>query len=250
MAYTQNCSIFTAVGEGGINTAIQALMGQRPALFNYATSAFQHPNTPLCVPIPAVPDVRKYNNPLFSLLQAPALGPFGNLDFCLQITALKIDFYPNNSISLPAGLVPIMTDQRFALQATLSAGLLCPNPNQPPHLECFSVSFYAVGEAGLTGSNTSQILSAKLDKLGVAGISPPGLEHILECLLTDLFNSQVLPMLNFHIQSVTETFATLLKNATLTGSVTINAIPQAAASPVPHNPAIQSDQIQILLAVT
>jgi hypothetical protein len=250
MAFTQNCSIFAAVGEAGINIAIQDLMAQRPALFNYATSAFQQPNTPLCNPIPAVPDVQKYGNPLFSLLALPALGPLGHLDVCVQITALVIDFFPNNSIALPASLVPLMVDQRFALQATLSAGLLCPSPTQAPHVDCFSATFFAVGEAGLTGTAASQILAGKLDQLAIAGISPPGLERIIECLLTDLFNSQILPKLTFHIQAFTESFAQLLKNPTLSGSLTINAIPQDPATPIPHDPAIQNDQIQVFLAVT
>jgi hypothetical protein len=249
MTYTQNSSIFAAVGEAGVNIAIQDLMAQRPALFNYATSAFQRPNTPLCNPIPAVPDVQKYRNPAFSLLQVPALGPFGNLDMCLQITALKIDCYPNNSINLPADLVPLMQPQRFAFQATASAGLLCPDPGKPAHLDCFSLTFYAVGDVSLTGTASSQLFSGKLEQLGVAGISPLGLENILECLLTDLFNSQVLPKLNIHLQAMTESLATLLNNKTMTGSVTVNAIPQVAGSPVPHNPAIQSDQMQIFLEV-
>lgn len=249
MALTQNCSIFAALGEAGINTAILDLMAQRPALFNYGTSAFLQPTQAFCNPIPAVPDVRKYHNPLFSLLQLPSLGPFGSQDICFQITAVKIDFYPNNSIALPPDLIPVMQPQRFALQASLSVGLLCPSPNQPPHLDCFSVSFFAVGEAGITGTASSQILAAKLDQLEVTGISPQGLENIIECLLTELFNAKILPLLSFHIQAITQTFANLLKNPTLTGSVTVNAIPQGATTPIPHNPAIQADQIQVFLAV-
>src|SRR5665811_1586446 len=112
MPYTQNCSVFAAIGEAGINAVILDLMSQRPALFNYATSAFNPPTKPLCNPIPAVGDVTnpKYKNPLFTLIQVPALGPLpqNSLDMCAQITTLKIDFSPFNSITLPADMASVI----------------------------------------------------------------------------------------------------------------------------------------------
>ena len=38
MAFTDNCDLFGAVHEDGVNRVIRHIMRQRPSLFNYATA--------------------------------------------------------------------------------------------------------------------------------------------------------------------------------------------------------------------
>jgi hypothetical protein len=38
MAFTDNCDLYGAVHEQGVNRVIQHLMLQRPSMFNYATA--------------------------------------------------------------------------------------------------------------------------------------------------------------------------------------------------------------------
>jgi hypothetical protein len=250
MPYTQNCSIFAAVGEAGINTVIQDLMAQRPALFNYGTSYFNPPTVPMCNPIPAVGDVTKYHNPPFTLIQVPTLGPLpsNSLDICAQITTLKIDFSPFNTVTLPAGMAADVQPQQFALEATLSVGLLCANPS-PAHLDCFSLTFYAIGQVGITGNTSSQVLSAKVDDVEMTGINPQGLQDSINCIVMDLINHQILPNLTFAIQTVVLNLSNLLNTTSPSATVSIYAIPQLAGSAIPNNPALQTDQIQIFVEV-
>ena len=251
MPYTQNCSIFAAIGEAGINIAIQDLMAQRPALFNYATGAFLAPNYPLCNPIPAVGDVTKYHNPIFTLIQAPAVGPLaaGSLDFCAQIISLKVDFSPFNSITLPADMAAAVKPQQFALQASIAVGLSCTRPNTAQHLDCFTLTFYAIGAAGLSGPTSAQILSAQLVDLETAGVGPPGLQDALNCLILDLVNANILPAVKLSIQSLTLSLKNQLNTNSPNAVISVFAVPPVAAGPVPNNPALQNDQVQVFVEV-
>lgn len=128
MAFTDNCDIFGAVHEDGINLVVRHVMRQRPSLFNYATAFFKQANKLLCVPIEADPRVIQAGNPLFDeqdpipILATPVkLG----LNWCLQITDAQIDFHPGNVFSLPAELGEL-APQRVALRLKACFGLGCP----------------------------------------------------------------------------------------------------------------------------
>jgi len=128
MAFTDNCDIFGAVHEDGINLVVRHIMRQRPSLFNYATLFFKENNKLLCVPIDPDPRVTQAGNPLFDeqdpipILATPVkLG----LNWCLQITDAQIDFYPGNVFGLPAELGEL-APQRVALRLKACFGLGCP----------------------------------------------------------------------------------------------------------------------------
>ena len=42
MAFTDNCDLYAAVHEDGVNLVIRHIMRQRPSLFNYGTSDVAH----------------------------------------------------------------------------------------------------------------------------------------------------------------------------------------------------------------
>lgn len=128
MAFTDNCDIFGAVHEDGINLVVRHLMRQRPSLFNYATIFFKEFNKLLCVPIEADKKVLEAGNPLFDV-QDPILVlgtpvPVG-MNWCFQVTDAQIDFHPGNVFGLPPEL-GILANQRMALRLRACFGLGCP----------------------------------------------------------------------------------------------------------------------------
>jgi hypothetical protein len=129
MAFTDNCDLFGAVDEQGINLVVRHVMRQRPSLFNYGTDLFLSRPDLLCVPIEATPDVRARGNPLFTLEDPiPILGTdnrFG-VHFCFQLTRLEVDFHPGSVFTLPPELSPPLKAQRFAFHVQVCGGLGCP----------------------------------------------------------------------------------------------------------------------------
>ena len=98
MAFTDNCDLFAAVHEDGINLVASHVMRQRPSLFNYATQyVVDHPGL-ACKPVVHTIDVTNHFNPLFSVVSPiPILGadsPPVGLNFCVQLVEAKIDFFP------------------------------------------------------------------------------------------------------------------------------------------------------------
>ena len=110
MAFTDNCDLYGAIHEDGVNRAFRHVMRQRPSLFNYATADIAANRELWCSKIDATNDVTKYGNPLFTIMDPlPLLGadaPLVSIGFIAQLTAAKVDFYKGNTIALPAELAP------------------------------------------------------------------------------------------------------------------------------------------------
>jgi hypothetical protein len=184
MPFTQNCDLFGSVNEQAINNVVLDLQRQRPSLFNYGTEAFvAHPKL-LCnqsVIGMLDPDVHNFGNPVVSLLPLVGIpgytGPFG-LEFCLQLSELKIDFQPSNSIVLPAGLNPPLAAQHFALQAKLCAGLGCPDMSLLGQIIPVDNPFptfgnQSAGKQGVGNRNVGNDQASANDKGINTGISTP-----------------------------------------------------------------------------
>src|SRR3990172_9305508 len=130
MPLTDNCDLYAAINEAGVNRVVGHTMRQRPSLFNYGTATFLSRPDLLCRPIAGHPVVLARHNPLLTVEPPiPILGSNGMyaLDFCAQLPKAEIDFSPGNVIALPLELSPPLPDQRLALHATLCAGLGCPS---------------------------------------------------------------------------------------------------------------------------
>ena len=129
MALTDNCSIFGAVDEQGINLVARHIMRQRPSLFNYGTDLFLTRPELLCQKIDATPDVKARGNPLYTVEDPlPIFGTdnqFG-VHFCFQLTKAEIDFHPGSVFTLPPELNPPLKAQRFAFHVQVCGGLGCP----------------------------------------------------------------------------------------------------------------------------
>lgn len=126
MPLTSNCDALVKLNESAFNTVIRQTMLQKPAWFNYATKRLILSNT-FCVPVAVDPLLAESVAKATEIDPLPIIGaPLGTagMDFCFQITGLKIDFNPGNSIALPPEL-HLLGSQEIALKGTIQAGIAC-----------------------------------------------------------------------------------------------------------------------------
>ena len=275
MAFTDNCDLFGAVNEDGINRVVQHLMRQRPSLFNHGTANVVSNPALLCVPANPTQDVIKRNNPIITEigpLPVPGTNDRVALDFCFQLTQAELDFHPGDVIELPPQLNPPLEAQRFALRARVCGGLGCPEQDvldelqrvlrdQPPppspadpivpqvqQLTCFCLDLIAVGHFELEkieppiiedGVEKTTRLLGKVDGLEIVDIGPEGLESGIECFLNVLIHLAVLPLLS----EIAELPILLDLDPPL---------PDLRLTPSPavlNNPAIEEDQLKVFLDI-
>lgn len=269
MALTDNCDLYVAVNEKGINRIIQHIMRQRPSLFNYATSDIASDRELWCATVNFTPDVQKYGNPIFTVMDPiPILGadsPPVSLSFCAQLTKTEIDFYPGNTISLPSELNPPLQKQRFALHFQICGSIGCPSekdidtiPVIPPKyveekgvkvppvhvkgkLNCFCLHTYVVGHFERVMILGKECLLGKVDRVEIVDIKPDGLESNLECYLKTTVNVMLK-------QKLSIPFETMFLNFPLFDIATITLSP-TPSPPVPNNPAIEEDQLKAFISM-
>lgn len=268
MPFTQFCDLFGSVNEQAFNNIILDLQKQRPSLFNYGTISFVNMPSLLCdqtIVTALDPDVANYANPVVKELPLLALpgynGPMG-LEYCLQLGGLAIDFQPSNTIQLPAGLLPPLQLQHFALQAKLCGAIGCPStatllsaasqtgttlPTPPAatvplpfqnNTLCFCLDVYAVLHVQQGNVNNTTVLSLVLDNLEITGLQPTGLEQAIECFLRSTLILGILPGIKI-------AFTSLIFN--IGGILTL--FPTPISGNVPFNPSIQNDQVQVFLSL-
>lgn len=284
MAFTDHCDVFGAVHEDGINRVIMHLMQQRPSLFNYGTAWFAADPDRMCQRIIAHPEVTRRNNPLVSVedpIAIPGTDGLLGMDFCFQLAALRVDFHPGNVLALPPELNPPLQPQTLALGIRVCGGLACPDaavvdryaeliatrhpplglpgskehgkdkprepddgPKPPPRPLpgrpiCFCLDVFATAGLRVTGSPGRQVLSIRLGGLEIVDITPAGLEHNLECFLATTLRVGILPRLRIALDTLTFELGKF-------ASLTVEATPVSAT--VPHNPAIQNDQLEVFIS--
>jgi hypothetical protein len=267
MALTDNCDLYAAVNESGLNLIATHIRRQRPSLFNYATADIVNNPQIACVPVDHSPDVTAYSNPLFTVVDPlPLFGadaPPVKLNYCAQLAAATVDLYPGNLITLPAELNPPFAAQHFALQARVCAGLDCeeneigqippPSPVQwtPPQtvipnggtLDCFCLDGYVIGHLSIINPYGQLLLMAEVDDADVAEVAPPALKQAINCYLRDTIELVLREKLNF---PVTHTFFfdfDFLKLPKITVVPTPNP-------PVANNPAVEDDQLKMFINFT
>jgi hypothetical protein len=138
VAFTDISDLFASLHEDGINLLLRELMRQAPALFNHATAGFvasedgEPARLELCERIetwkgfdPEVTPLVTVQPPFVIPGSVPPLG----LDFCFQVSRLRIDFPPGDVIDLPAELGPALADETLALAGRVCLGLACPDPD-------------------------------------------------------------------------------------------------------------------------
>ena len=273
MAFTDNCDLFGAVHEDGVNRVIRHIMRQRPSLFNYASAGVAANRELWCSKVDYTDDVLKYGNPLFTIMPAlPLLGadaPPVGIGFCAQLGKAQVDFHKGNTIALPAELNPPLAPQRFALSFHVCAGVECPSPklvdripipgaqdpagaeaNQPkgPPIvlpgttNCYCFDVFVIGHVERQFVAGREALLAKVDAMDIVEIKPDVLEENIICYLKTAVNVVLREKLTFAVQ-------TLMLSFPLFGLATVTLAP-TPNPPVPHNPAIEDDEVKVFINMT
>lgn len=285
MAFTDNCDVFGAVHEEGVNRVVRHIMQQRPSLFNYATAFFaEHPEL-FCVPIRPAKEVTAAGNRLFEeqdpLLVMGTPFPIG-LNFCFQITDFQIDFHPGSVFDLPSELAPL-EEQRMALSMRACFGLGCPPRGQMRELlpiveryniprkrdqhplptfdrpytfpvfdlMCFCLELFAEAhfEWGTVGGDPQQWLKVRLDGVEIVDLQPDEMESMIECYIRAVLELGILPQLMVPMEKMILNITELLQTYDFTIGETVTLEPTPAPAKVPHNPAVEEDQIKAFVSL-
>ncbi|UBM58352.1 hypothetical protein LAG90_16230 [Marinilongibacter aquaticus] len=271
MPITQHANVVGIFPEAAFNKVIKEVMLQMPDVFNYASAALMGQS--LCSPIRKHPVKGTMDFPTCTevpKIPLPGLPASAGLDFCIQITELKVDFQPSNSISLPSELGNLAV-QEFALKGKACCGVSCGNrtnvpipgkdkgkqlkdgkakevkkdtgllkdlekvpylPVTLPHLNCFCLELFA--KMAVVRDSTS--IRLQLLGIEIKDISPIGLENIIECYLFKLLNKVVFPKIMIKLEdlvfSVGEFFTVM---------------PAAISATVPYNPNVSSDKLTLFI---
>lgn len=282
MAFTDNCDIYGALHEEGINLVVRHLMRQRPSLFNYATAFFEKNPDRLCQRVVADPRVIKAGNPLFEEQDPiPVLGtPIDvGLDWCFQITDAQIDFHPGNVFQLPPQLGQLAA-QRAGLRLRACFGLACPpdhvieeilplielyataedRPKQPlptpdrtivltsREIMCFCLEAYTVVhfEWGTIGAPDQQYLKLRLDGFEIVDLEEP-IESLIECYVRTVLRLGVFPRVSVKMEKLILDITKMLQEEDITVDQQISLRPTPISATVPHNPAIEQDQLKVFI---
>lgn len=266
MAFTDNCDLYGAVHEDGVNRFITHLRRQRPSLFNYATADIAANQKLWCVPVRPEPDVATFGNPLFTIMPAlPLLGadaPAVGVGFCAQLAQAQIDFHPSNVVNLPAELSPPLEEQRLAISLIVCGGIECPaqdavdripvtgnrdDRQQAPivlhgRTRCFCLEVYAIGHVERRVIGGRESLLVQLDDMDIVCLEPEGLEASIVCYLKTMVNVVLREKLTIALE-------TLMLSFPLFGLATITLAP-TPNPPIAANPAIEGDQVKAFMTMT
>ncbi len=282
MALTQNCDIYLAIYDDGINRLVRQVFRQRPSIVNFATRALAADAARLCHKIDAHPIVALRHNPLVGVVPGlPILLTPYTVDYCFQITALELDVHPGNRFALPPELNPPLADQMLAVHAGACFGFGCPSSELvdrlPPLLEEQverDVSNYASSKLS-EGRPVKEppprpiplplghLLCTCLDIFATAGVEldgPAGVEHLMGKLggieIVDITPTALEDSIECYLSSVIRLGliprlrVPIIQSGWLPSdliSIDIEPTPRSAA--LPNNPALEDDQIKVFLDV-
>lgn len=265
VSLTDDCDLYAAIHEDGVNRILYHIMRQRPSLFNYGTIAVAQDKTLWCSKIDFTRDVLKYNNPIFKVVgPIPVLGadsPPVGLNFCAQLTEVEIDFHPGNTINLPTEINPPLPNQHFSLKFKICGTINCPyddiirnikptireghKPEQPVTLpgkpNCFCLEVFVIGHFELIDVSGRTVISGWVDQMDIVDIKPEALEDNVICYLRTAVNVLFREKLFIPIDKLSLSFP-LFNLATVTLLPTPNP-------PISDNPAIEDDQLKAFISM-
>lgn len=272
MPLTDKSPIFARFHEDGFNIILREIMLQRPEVFNYATQSVLGHNS-LCSPIAVNPILETTGIETCTIVdRLPIVGlndPSQGVDFCAQVTELKIDFQPSNQITLPPELTSLGV-QEFSLKGRFCAGISCGSvlkpgvpgkrkdelktlivktdkkltdrndfktgiilkPFETLNMMCFCLNIYAK----LVLVRDANYLKLNLIGIEIEDISPLGLENSIECYIRLVLDKVIFPQMKIAIED-------LVFNAS--SYFTIGLAP--ISSSIPYNPAIANDYVSIFV---
>ncbi|WP_027007142.1 hypothetical protein [Conexibacter woesei] len=275
MAFTDSCDVFLDVHEAALNRVVRHLRRQRPSTFNIGSPALVANPGRACAKIDAHPVVLARGNPLIGLgPDLPVAGTSFLVEYVIQLAALEVDVSQGNVFALPPELTPL-ADQSIGAHARICAGLGCPpkellgivnergaavrdqmmaaqarevrRPPRPPRrvelpfreLECFCLDFFLTGGAQFAGPSGDEHLVGQLHGIEIVDLTPTGLEDAIECYASLVVRLGLLPRLRVPLIRAVAGIARV-------GTLTVEPTP---APKVPHNPALEDDQIKVFLDV-
>jgi hypothetical protein len=280
MAFTDNCDIFLDVNEAALNRVVRHFRRQRPSTFNIGSPALVANPGRACAKIDAHPVVLQRGNPLIGLgPDLPIPGTSFAVEYVVQLAALEVDVSAGNVFALPPELTPL-GDQSIAAHARVCAGLGCPPgeivgdlgeraglvlatptvaarlgrplpddrpPSRPPRLveipfrelDCFCLDLFLAGGAQFAGPSGHEQVVARLAGIEIVDLTPTGLEDAIECYASLVVRLALIPKLHVPVLRLVEAIAKI-------GTLTIQPTP---APKVPHNPALEDDQIKVFIDV-
>jgi hypothetical protein len=268
MGYTDNCDLYGAVLDAGVNRAIGHLMSERPSMFNYATSDIIGNPQLWCAQVPHTVDVTNHGNPLFTTVSPlPILGssdPTVSIGFCAQVTTVQVDFSPEDIIPVPAALQSGLPAQELALRLRICGAIECPSQDEISkvpaggqfsdqegkptgsvtlrgRLNCFCLDVVAIGTVVQLSVGGMPSLMAEVTKLEIVGVEPEGLEANLVCYLKTAINVVLREKLTVAIK-------TLMLSFSLFNITTISLEP-TPDPPVANNPAIDDNQLMAFITI-
>jgi hypothetical protein len=269
MGYTDNCDLYGAVLDAGVNRAISHVMSERPSLFNYATADVVANPELWCSKVAHTIDVTNHSNPLFTTLDPlPLIGsddPTVSIGFCAQVTAVQVDFSPENIIAIPPDLQDGLPAQQLALRLQICGAIECPTPDevgQVPaggqfsdqgekapksitlrgRLNCFCLDVVAIGTVVQVSVHGVPSLLAEVTNLEIVGVEPQGLEANLACYLKTTINVVLREKLTIALKTLMLSFS--LFNIT---TITLEPTPDP---PIANNPAIDDNQLEAFITIS
>lgn len=270
MAFTDDCDLFVSIHEEGVNRIGAHIMRQRPSLFNYATADVAA-NRKLWCEIPEfTSDVKKFGDPIFKILPyLPVIGadsPPVGLGFSVQVVSAQLDFHPSNVIGLPAELGSQLDEQHLALELNICGGICCPDPDvltgipvtpegkgrdkerKPPELVpvpgkplCFCLEVFVTAHVTRAFINGEERVLGEVDGVEIVDVKPDGLEANMECYIRTAVTLFLRQQLAIPLQTLFIDFTLFLSN--------VSIIP-TPNPPVPHNPAIEEDQVKAFVSIS
>ena len=267
MAFTDNCDLFIAVHEDGVNLVLQHVMRQRPSWFNFATADVASNPKLWCSQPQFTKDVTNRGNPIFHIEPpVPFIGadsPPASIGFCAQLTKALIDFYPGNKVALPAELHPPLPAQRFSFQFRICGGLECPSDDEVQVIpvggtsqisatgaaggngqtvvlrgqtNCFCLDLFVIGHFEFAAGRVLGVV----DDIDTVDIKPDKLEDNVNCYVKTAANIILREKLAIALKDLGLDYP-------LFGLATLSP---TANPPVPNNPAIEDDELKVFITMT
>lgn len=245
MTFTQNSDIYVALQEAGINRLINNhLMLQRPSLFNYGSILPATDPRPICKEIHTVSQVVTAKNPLITEMDPFMVPTFYEqdkqksirLDYIVQFTKGEIDLFPGNVFSLPPELNPPLKDQQLAVHLEVYAGLIC-QKRKEGELSCLRLNLFSTCNCGINIKQENQTISINVLSIEIPEFKPEGVESMVECISLLYLNNWSIPKI---LDPISAFIFNVIKIPPELGSLRL-----LASSTVPHNPAVEDNQIKM-----
>ncbi|WP_410507761.1 hypothetical protein RSJ42_13270 [Methanosarcina hadiensis] len=244
MTFTQNSEIYVALQDIGINRLIKHVMVQQPSLFNYGSVLPVTNPQPVCKEIITVPQVVQAKNPLITLMDPFMIPIFYEqeeqksirLDYIVQVTNGEIDLFPGNIFSLPPELNPPLKDQQLAVYLEVYAGLIC-QKRKEGELSCLRLNLFSTCNCGINTKQGSQTISINVLGIEIPEFKPEGMESMIECISLLYLNNWIIPKM---LDPISAFIFNVIKIPHELGNLRL-----LASSTVPHNPAVEDNQIKM-----